>query len=215
MQGLRVGENFLKFPLKNLAFVFYITYNLEMKLKIFTDGACSGNQNEDNFGGWGAILKLDLHEKEIHGGKPDTTNNRMELTGVIEAFSALKKPNLDIQVYTDSAYIVNCFKNGWHINWQKNGWKTAAKKPVENKDLWERLLLLMDGHSVQFIKVKGHVSLKSQESTWLKLYEKFLSDNDLSRENVTLDDFKSITEMNVRVDALAVRGADEAKAQKI
>ena len=186
-----------------------------MKLKIFTDGACSGNQNDENFGGWGAILKLGLHEKEIYGGEPDTTNNRMELTGVIEAFSALKKPNLDIQVYTDSAYIANCFKNRWHINWQKNGWKTASKKPVENRDLWEKLLSLMDGHSVQFIKVKGHVSPNSQESTWLKLYEKFLSDNGLSRYDFTLEDFKSITEMNIRVDALAVRGADEAKAQKI
>lgn len=186
-----------------------------MKLKIFTDGACSGNQNEDNFGGWGAILKLGLHEKEIYGGEADTTNNRMELTGVIEAFSALKKPSLDIQVFTDSAYIVNCFKNRWYINWEKNGWKTAAKKPVENRDLWEKLLSLMDGHSVQFIKVKGHVSLSSQESTWLKLYEKFLKDGDLSRVDFSLEDFKSITKMNVRVDALAVRGADEAKAQKI
>ncbi len=190
-----------------------------MKLKIFTDGACSGNQSEKNYGGWGAILRLDLqedtHEKEIYGGEPDTTNNRMELTGVIEAFSALKKPNLDIEVYTDSAYIVNCFKNKWYVNWQRNGWMNASKKPVENRDLWERLLSLVECHQVRFIKVKGHVSLKSTEETWEKHYRKFLKDSSFSQDEITLADFKTITELNVRVDALAVRGACEAKTQKI
>ncbi|MCI5697695.1 MAG: ribonuclease HI [Clostridiales bacterium] len=190
-----------------------------MKLKIFTDGACSGNQNEENYGGWGAVLRLDLqdnvHEKEIYGGEPDTTNNRMELTGVIEAFSALKKPDQDIEVYTDSAYIVNCFKNRWYVNWQKNGWKNASGKPVENRDLWEKLLSLVESHNVKFVKVKGHVSLRSSEEMWGKHYRKFLKESGFSQDEVSIADFKAITEMNVRVDALAVRGACEAKTQKI
>lgn len=186
-----------------------------MKIKIFTDGACSGNQSDKNYGGWGAILKLDLHEKEIYGGKADTTNNRMELTGVIEAFSALKKPNLSVDVYTDSAYIANCFKQKWYLGWRRNGWINSSKKPVENRDLWEKLLDLVEQHNVRFIKVKGHINMGATEGTFNKLYRKFLSDNFLSDNEFSLDDFKAVVEMNIRADALAVRGANEVKAQSV
>ncbi|MBA4543224.1 MULTISPECIES: ribonuclease HI [Thermoactinomyces] len=119
---------------------------------VYTDGACSYNPGP---GGWAAILLHGSRRKEISGGERETTNNRMELTAVIRALEALKKP-CRVKVHSDSAYIVNCFKQKWHVKWQKNGWVTASKKPVENKDLWQRLLELMKQHEVEFIKVKGH-----------------------------------------------------------
>ena len=85
-------------------------------LKMYTDGACSGNQNENNYGGWGAILEFGIHQKELHGGEKNTTNNRMELTAVIEAFRALKRTGLQVEVYSDSSYVMNCFRNGWYRN---------------------------------------------------------------------------------------------------
>ena len=96
-------------------------------LKIYTDGACSGNQNATNVGGWGAILEYGEHTKELHGGEVNTTNNRMELTAVIEAFRTLKRPGLRAEVYSDSSYVMNCFRQGWYKSWEKNGWKTSQK----------------------------------------------------------------------------------------
>ena len=101
------------------------------KVIIYTDGACSGNPGP---GGWGTILMFGDHKKEISGGNPDTTNNMMEITAVIEGLKMLKFP-CEVEVYSDSAYVVNCFKNGWIDNWQKNHWKTASKEPVKNKEL--------------------------------------------------------------------------------
>ena len=119
---------------------------------IYTDGACSGNPG---IGGWGAILQYNGHEKQLSGANEYTTNNRMELTAVIEAINALNQP-CEIELYTDSSYVHNAFKNGWIWNWLRNGWKTANKKPVENQDLWMKLLELTRKHKVSFNKVKGH-----------------------------------------------------------
>lgn len=119
---------------------------------IYTDGACSGNPGP---GGWGAVLMKGTAIREISGGERHTTNNRMELMATIEALEALKRPSA-VRLHTDSAYIVNAFKNAWLRNWQRNGWLTAAKKPVENRDLWERLLELTRRHKVEWVKVKGH-----------------------------------------------------------
>ncbi|SEN52656.1 ribonuclease HI [Lihuaxuella thermophila] len=119
---------------------------------IYTDGACSYNPGP---GGWAAVLLYGNHRKELSGGDKETTNNRMELTAVIKALEALKEP-CRVKVHSDSAYIVNCFRQKWHVKWEKNGWMTSGKKPVENKDLWQRLLTLMKKHEVEFIKVKGH-----------------------------------------------------------
>jgi len=119
---------------------------------IYTDGACSGNPGP---GGWGAILMYKDAKKEISGGKKDTTNNIMELTAVIEALKLLKFP-CTVELYSDSAYVVNAFIQKWTINWQKNNWKTADKKDVKNKELWQELLDLTSVHNVKFIKVKGH-----------------------------------------------------------
>lgn len=122
------------------------------EVTIYTDGACSGNPGP---GGWGAVLMYGEHRKEISGGDAHTTNNRMELTGSIEALELLKQP-CKVRLYSDSAYLVNAFNQHWIANWQRNGWQTSQKKPVENKELWQRLLELCRTHEVEFIKVKGH-----------------------------------------------------------
>lgn len=122
------------------------------EITIYTDGACSGNPGP---GGWGAILMYKDTKKEIYGGKKDTTNNVMELTAVIEALKLLKYP-CSVDLYSDSAYVVNAFLQNWIINWQKNNWKTSDKKEVKNKELWQQLLELTHIHQVRFIKVKGH-----------------------------------------------------------
>lgn len=119
---------------------------------IYTDGACSGNPGP---GGWGAILMYGDKKKEISGGKKDTTNNVMEITAVLEGLKMLKYP-CEVTIYSDSAYVVNCFTQGWIYNWKKNGWKTSSKDPVKNKELWEELYELTKVHRVAFQKVKGH-----------------------------------------------------------
>lgn len=122
------------------------------KVIIYTDGACSGNPGP---GGWGAILMYKDAKKEISGGMKETTNNIMEITAVVEALKRLKVES-EVQVYSDSAYTVNAFNQGWIYNWMKNGWKTAGGDPVKNKELWQELYALTKKHKVEFIKVKGH-----------------------------------------------------------
>ena len=122
------------------------------KVVLYTDGACSGNPGP---GGYGAVLIYGGVEKEIFGGEKSTTNNKMELMAVIKGLEALKEP-CEVEVYSDSAYIVNAIEQGWIESWKKNGWRKADKKPVKNVDLWEKLLELMEKHSVTFNKVKGH-----------------------------------------------------------
>ena len=122
------------------------------KIVIYTDGACSGNPGP---GGWGAVLLYGSHRKELSGFVPDTTNNKMELLAAVEALRALKVP-CQVELYSDSAYLINAWKQGWLANWQKNGWKNAKKQPVENQELWQELLRLARIHQVSWIKVKGH-----------------------------------------------------------
>ena len=172
-------------------------------LRMYTDGACSGNQSDENVGGWGAVLEYGEHKKELFGGMVNTTNNRMELTAVIEAFRALKAPNQTIQVFTDSSYVANCFREKWYISWEKNNWRNASKKPVENRELWEELLSLVRQHDVRFFRVKGHVNLASKSTNFDALYEKFLEWNGA---DFSFEDFKYVTEMNNRADELANEG---------
>ncbi|MBE6443471.1 MAG: ribonuclease HI [Alphaproteobacteria bacterium] len=121
-------------------------------VEIFTDGACSGNPGA---GGWGAILRYGAVEKELSGGEDATTNNRMELTAVIEALLALKK-SCNVILYTDSRYVMDGV-NQWLPNWKQNGWKTANKKtPVKNIDLWQNLDSLLEKHKIKWVWVKGH-----------------------------------------------------------
>lgn len=177
-------------------------------LRIYTDGACSGNQNEENVGGWGAVLEYGDAQKELHGGELNTTNNRMELTAVIEAFKALKKDGQTIEVFSDSSYVMNCFREKWYEGWEKNGWKNSAKKDVENQDLWKELLELVRKHEVSFYRVKGHVNLNSKVTDFDKLYEKFLEWNGTK---FSFEDFKYVTEKNNRADELCNIAMDELR----
>ena len=121
-------------------------------VKMYTDGACRGNPGK---GGWGALLRYNGAEKTFHGGEAHTTNNRMELMAVIQGFKALTKSGCDVIVYSDSKYVLNGISE-WMPNWKKRGWKTAAKKPVLNVDLWQALDALVQEHNVQWEWVKGH-----------------------------------------------------------
>jgi ribonuclease HI len=118
---------------------------------IYTDGACSGNPGP---GGWGAVLQWNGTVKELHGGEPQTTNNRMELMAAIQALEGLSRP-ATVQLYTDSKYLLDGITK-WIHGWQRNGWRTAAKQPVKNADLWRRLVEAMDGHQISWQWVKGH-----------------------------------------------------------
>ena len=119
---------------------------------IYTDGACSGNPGP---GGWGALLCYNGVEKELSGGAKQTTNNRMELTGVISALQALKEPCI-VELYSDSKYVIDALEKGWAVSWRKRGWIKSDKKPALNSDLWEILLALTEKHQLHYHWVKGH-----------------------------------------------------------
>lgn len=129
------------------------------EIKIYTDGACSGNPGP---GGWGAVLEYGEHKKELSGGEKDTTNNKMELTAVIKALSALKEP-CKVTLTTDSKYVCDSVTKGWVYSWQKNNWRKADKKPALNIELWEQLLPLLQTHQVEFVWVKGHAGHPQNE----------------------------------------------------
>lgn len=131
-----------------------------MKLvELFTDGACSGNPGP---GGWGAILRYNGIEKELSGGEPNTTNNRMELTAIIEGLSALKEP-CRVILYSDSKYVLDALQKGWARRWQQNGWRKSDKKPALNADLWEKLLRLTDIHTLEYQWIAGHTGHPENE----------------------------------------------------
>ncbi len=129
------------------------------QVEIFTDGACQGNPGR---GGWGAVLRYNGTEKEISGGAPETTNNRMELSGVIEALKLLKEP-CEVILCSDSKYVCDAISKGWAKSWQRNNWRKADKKPALNSDLWETLLALLDKHKVTVKWVKGHAGHPENE----------------------------------------------------
>ncbi len=122
------------------------------KVIIYTDGACSGNPGD---GGWAAVLKHGETIKEISGFEKETTNNKMELRAAVEALKCLKE-TCDVELFSDSAYLVNAFNEGWIDSWQKNGWRNANKKQVKNKELWKELIELSNKNNITWIKVKGH-----------------------------------------------------------
>ncbi|WP_029895405.1 ribonuclease HI [Desulfohalovibrio reitneri] len=129
------------------------------EVRVHTDGSCLGNPGP---GGWCALLEYSGSEKELHGGYGRTTNNRMELLAVIEALEALREP-CRVELYTDSQYVQKAITQGWLKGWKRNGWKTAAKKPVKNRDLWTRLDPLLSRHDVQFHWLKGHAGHPENE----------------------------------------------------
>jgi ribonuclease HI len=127
-------------------------------IEIYTDGACKGNPG---VGGWGALLRMGAHEKELWGGEAETTNNRMELTAVIESLKALKRP-VRARIHTDSKYVQQGIST-WIINWKKNGWKTSSKAPVKNADLWQALDALAARHQLEWVWIKGHAGHPENE----------------------------------------------------
>ena len=122
------------------------------QVTIYTDGACSGNPGP---GGWAAILLYNGREKVLSGGEAQTTNNRMELMGVISALQALKEP-CEVELWSDSRYVIDALEQGWAESWKRKGWKKADKTPAKNPDLWETLLQLTAGHRMRYHWVKGH-----------------------------------------------------------
>jgi ribonuclease HI len=128
-------------------------------VEIYTDGGCDGNPGP---GGWAAVVIEGPKHKEIFGVERNTTNNRMEIRAAIEGLKRLEEPRR-VLVYSDSAYLVNCMTDGWYLNWQKNGWRNSAKKPVKNSDLWRRLLEISSRHEVKWIKVEGHAGNAENE----------------------------------------------------
>ena len=181
-------------------------------VNIYTDGACSGNQNEENVGGWGCVLEFAGHEKELSGAEVNTTNNRMELKALIEALSALKEGGLELCIFSDSSYLVNCFRQRWIQGWQRNGWKNAQKKPVENRELWEQLLALLAPNTAHFYLIKGHQKLKEGGARAnAPAFRKFKENNGdiiISAKapggaKLSYKRFAQIVEYNDRCDALA------------
>lgn len=146
------------------------------RVELFTDGACSGNPGP---GGWGAILRFHGKEKELSGGDPQTTNNRMELTAVIEGLAALKEP-CEVTLTSDSKYVLDALLKGWVYSWKENGWKKADKKPALNVDLWERLLALLEVHKVDYRWVHGHQGHPENErcdALAVAAYQRYLTKN--------------------------------------
>ena len=132
---------------------------MQQPIEIYTDGACKGNPG---IGGWGASLRYQGKEKQLYGGELQTTNNRMELTAVIEALSALKRPGCLIDLYNDSRYVLDGLTQ-WLPGWKRRGWKTASKKPVLNQDLWQTLDELTQQHEIRWHWVRGHSGLAGNE----------------------------------------------------
>ncbi len=172
-------------------------------IEIFTDGSCRGNQTEENIGGYGAVLIYKDNIKKIYGGAKNTTNNVMELKAIIEALKLLKRYDLEIIIYSDSAYIVNCFKEKWYVKWEQNGWKNSAKKSVENSKEWKELLFWVNKcKNITFHKIKGHLKEGSKEyNTW---YEKFCS----TEYKLMKEEYNRLIKYNNLADELANRGAD-------
>ncbi len=153
LAGERAADTILSFERRLFEKMRKIWRRKNMKtVTIYTDGACSGNPGP---GGWGAILMYGAHKRELSGGEPDTTNNRMELTAVIQALSLLKEPCV-VDLWSDSKYVIDGLEKGWARGWQRRGWVKSDKKPALNPDLWGRLLELEEIHTLRYHWVKGH-----------------------------------------------------------
>ncbi|MDR0356939.1 MAG: ribonuclease HI [Clostridiales Family XIII bacterium] len=189
--------------------------NAKTPVNIYTDGACSGNQHDENVGGWGAILKYGRHTKELRGGERNTTNNRMEMYALIAALAALNRDGQLVNVFSDSSYLTQCLRDKWYVKWGRNGWRTSAKSPVENRDLWERLISFLPKHEFRFYHIKGHVNPDEKREKLQSLYDKFLANNEAAVRALgafSCEDFLYAIRMNNRADALANEGIAEIRA---
>ena len=146
--------------------------------------------------------------KELYGSERNTTNNRMEMTALLEAFRAITKENQRILVFSDSSYLMDCFRKKWYVKWQQNNWLNSKKEPVANREIWEELLPYLGRHDITFCRVKGHVDLDSPKTNAEKLYSTFLEWNG---SQFSYDDFVHVVDMNNRADELANKGIDELR----
>jgi ribonuclease HI len=179
---------------------------LNYRINIYTDGARKGR--DEYYGGWGTILENgDTKEtKELSGGLSGASNNQMELTSVIEGLKAIKVRNVNVYVFSDSAYIVNCFREKWYEKWIREGWINSKKEPVKNRGMWEELLgLVRKFTSVTFLHIDGHINVKNVESTAVYRIA-FNRKNDV---DYTEQEFIHVVEKNTRADKLAGEGAKE------
>ncbi len=180
-------------------------------MNIYADGACSGNQNEENIGGYGAVLEYRNNLKELFDGFRNTTNNIMELKAIIEALKTTKTKEIHIKIYSDSAYVVNCFNQGWYHKWRTNGWINSKKDPVENKELWIEIIGLVETFAkVEFFKVKGHLDL-SKPTEVNKWFDKFKKSHG---DVLTKNDYQYAIKMNHRADELANMGMDKIRNEQ-
>lgn len=177
-------------------------------INIYCDGGCAGNQSEENIGGWGAVLVYGKHIKELMGHAINTTNNKMELTALLVGLQAIKDFKHPVSVYSDSAYIVNCFRQKWYLGWLKNNWLNSKKQPVENRALWEQIFDLVKRHpAVHFYKVKGHIDVDDTAAI-KKWHAKFIKDYGIE---MPFEQYKTGIIYNNRADALANAAMDELR----
>ncbi len=177
---------------------------------VYTDGACLGNQAETNSGGYAAFLKCGKYEKTISSGEQNTTNNIMEMKAVIEGLSLIKDKSYRVVVLSDSAYVVNCMNEKWYVKWRAKNWMITTNTPVKNKELWQRMLELVESFpAISFIKVKGHLDGKSQAEK-KKWYDKL---DESVKKTMSFDDYLIHIDRNVIVDELASSEAKKFKEE--
>lgn len=177
---------------------------MSILINLYTDGSRKGK--EVTFGGWSAILEAPGQRRELHDGAYNVSNSEMELQAVINGLNNIKVNDVDVKVFSDSAYVVNCFRDKWYENWEANGWINSQKKPVENKEMWKDLLKeVRRQHSVTFFHIDGHIN--PNNSTKMKKYhERFNSKNGV---NFTMEEFRHIVTNNNIADKLASKSAKE------
>lgn len=179
-------------------------------IRLWSDGGCRGNNpnEQDNVGGTGTYLQCGEHTKKIHEGFENTTNNKMEMLAMIKGLKSIKRTDIPIEIYSDSAYTLNGFILGWIKGWERNDWKNAKKQPVANRELWEELVAevrRMD--KVDFYKVSGHVNLNKPAEV-NKAYKKFIKNNP-TKSDISMDEFIEIQEGNCESDRLTNLAMDE------
>ena len=174
-------------------------------VRIYCDGGSRNNGKENSIGGWGTYFTFNEHTRQLYGGEKLATNNMMEITAVIEGLKQLKTFDLPIEIILDSGYVRNCLKDKWYEKWEKNGWKTSKKEPVENQGLWEELIILIRKcKKVEFLQIKGHLNL-NKDSEIQKYHKKFIEQNN---KPTTRGEFETYVMGNNIADVLANRGMD-------
>ena len=176
--------------------------------RIYTDGGCSGNQNDKNLGGWGAVLEFGSAMKELYGSERTTTHRRLEMTALLVAFRAVAPGHQRVGGCCAGSALMDCFRKKWYVKWQQNNWLNSKKEPVANREIWEELLPYLGRHDITFCRVKGHVDLDSPKTNAEKLYSTFLEWNG---SQFSYDDFVHVVDMNNRADELANKGIDELR----